>query len=775
MTLPPTIRAGRRAAPLAPILGLAAALAAVGLGGMSPALAAGPLDRAQQAEARGDLKTAQIELRNAVRASPDAGVARAALATVSLDLGDTETAEREARAALERGFDPVAGTALLLRVYLAQGRFVDLLRDFSDPAEPVPQPGVPGGGPGGGLVGGQVAAARALAQIALNQLDAARQSAATARHLAPAAVEPFYAAAGLALAEGNRAAAEAAVDQALAIAPAAPEALIRKGSLVLARGEARAAAELFGQVIAHAPGNVAARLRRAEVLLQLREDTAARQDVEALTRAAALAPGDAAIMARLAAARLVIGDAAGTTTAAEAALQLQPGQAGAREMLAVAAMARGDLAAMVSQLDQMDPAVRRGEVAVVLEGTLHMMRLAFPAARTSFETALRDHPDSISARLGLAREAAQAAAPSEPTLAVAVANILIRVGEAARAVTMLEAEALRGRRGAALPFTRAEAHSAAGQWAEAQAASRAALAEEPDSTPARRQLASLLVRAGDSRTAEAVVHEGLRERPADAPLQQMLVALALQARGLDAALEVADRLAQQVAAQPTSRLLRGDLLANAQRFEESARAYAAASAEAPSSTLAQRQAAAWRAANRPAEAVAALAAWLEREPTDIAALATLAQFDIQAGRLADAERRLASVVAAAPGHIVALNNLAWLLGERGGAEAIGRGRELAERAYFLAPTADTADTLGWILARNGEPGRALPLLRQAVAAPRATPAADPGMTYRLAFTLGATGEREEALRVLGPVLAAAAAFPERADAERLLADLRAGR
>ena len=37
------------------------------------------------------------------------------------------------------------------------------------------------------------------------------------------------------------------------------------------------------------------------------------------------------------------------------------------------------------------------------------------------------------------------------------------------------------------------------------------------------------------------------------------------------------------------------------------------------------------------------------------------------------------------------------------------------------------------------------------------------------------GEREEAIRVLDPALAGGAAFPERAEAEKLLAEMRAGR
>src|SRR5215467_1834378 len=57
---------------------------------------------AEQYAAKGDLKAAEIELRNAVRQSPDNPVIRARLAQIYLDLGDFTSAEREARAARER-------------------------------------------------------------------------------------------------------------------------------------------------------------------------------------------------------------------------------------------------------------------------------------------------------------------------------------------------------------------------------------------------------------------------------------------------------------------------------------------------------------------------------------------------------------------------------------------------------------------------------------------------------------------------------------------------
>jgi tetratricopeptide (TPR) repeat protein len=152
----------------------------------------------------------------------------------------------------------------------------------------------------------------------------------------------------------------------------------------------------------------------------------------------------------------------------------------------------------------------------------------------------------------------------------------------------------------------------------------------------------------------------------------------------------------------------------------------------------------------------------------------LAQLDIQAGRIPQAVQRLTALLQRAPNNAVALNNLAWLISQEANPAALERARELSERAYFLLPSPETADTLGWVLARLGQPQRALPLLRAAVSVSRRDGALDPGGAYRLAFTLRAAGDRAEAQRIIDLIVANGGAFPERPEAERLQAELRAG-
>jgi thioredoxin-like negative regulator of GroEL len=86
----------------------------------------------------------------------------------------------------------------------------------------------------------------------------------------------------------------------------------------------------------------------------------------------------------------------------------------------------------------------------------------------------------------------------------------------------------------------------------------------------------------------------------------------------------------------------------------------------------------------------------------------------------------------------------------------------------LAPDLpQTADTLAWILVRQGEPGLALGLLRQAAAiAP-----GDPTIRYHLAVALNDKGYRDEAKRLLVSVTTDRAAFDDKSAAEKLLAEL----
>src|SRR5260370_30441754 len=86
---------------------------AAGAAAADPKRAESYLGEAAKSLQKNELKTAIIQLRNAVQSDPDNGKARFELGVVQLQLGDLSAAETQLRAALERKYDPDKGAAPL--------------------------------------------------------------------------------------------------------------------------------------------------------------------------------------------------------------------------------------------------------------------------------------------------------------------------------------------------------------------------------------------------------------------------------------------------------------------------------------------------------------------------------------------------------------------------------------------------------------------------------------------------------------------------------------
>src|SRR5580693_1895558 len=85
------------------------------------------IKEAEQYLAQGNLKAAEIELRNAIREAPQDPVLRARLAEVYLQLGDARSAESEARAARERNGKEADYLPVLADALLSQQKFSNLI------------------------------------------------------------------------------------------------------------------------------------------------------------------------------------------------------------------------------------------------------------------------------------------------------------------------------------------------------------------------------------------------------------------------------------------------------------------------------------------------------------------------------------------------------------------------------------------------------------------------------------------------------------------------
>ncbi|MBV9750420.1 MAG: PEP-CTERM system TPR-repeat protein PrsT [Acetobacteraceae bacterium] len=533
--------------------------------------------------------------------------------------------------------------------------------------------------------------------------------------------------------------------------------------------------------------------------------------VQVLQHASDLAPQNAEILTHLASSRLQLGDASGAAGTLERSLQMQPGQADAQRVLVIAAIENGNLDQAQAALDKLRSEVGDTEAVGSLAGTIRLARFDLSGAEQQFRAVVEKFPQSVPAKLNLARalavedkredaegvlEGALKQDPANTAALGALTNLLLQQGQASRAAAAVEAAheaapaneaitaalselyvragdpkkalALLDQVGTTLPppllAARAQAQFAAGDQDGARQTWRDLLTLRPQNVEVRRLLVSALVRAKKFDEARSVVQEGLSLSPGNPVLLATSVAVAQAQGGMPAGLAEADRLRKDPANVPAASLLKGDVLMANRRFGEAAAAYQAEYKQAPSLALALRAADALQASGASAAAAQQLDDWLKRQPDSPDALRLLASLEMSAGQYAEAEPKFLQVLKLRPNDPVALNNLAWSLQEQGKPDALGYAR----RAFLAAPTPDIADTLGWILASHGEAADALPLLRQAA---KAKPQ-DPSVQYHLALALSGTGQKGEAIHLLDALVGRSGSFTDKPKAQALLDQLK---
>jgi putative PEP-CTERM system TPR-repeat lipoprotein len=536
------------------------------------------------------------------------------------------------------------------------------------------------------------------------------------------------------------------------------------------------------------------------------------QAVQMLEQAAALAPDDVGIRTRLAAVRLATGDAAGAVNDLEHSLKIAPTSTAVAEALVAAALASGDIDKAMLALAQVKKQEGDSEAVGNLAGTIKIAQVDLDGASAVLSDTLKRFPQSIQTRINLARvlvlqntpkdaerllnealereptntvalnalipileaegqaqravtvmEAAHAAEPLSPAMTTGLANVLIRTGNTKKALDLVDANLKERDTNTQLLEMRARLQMMLGQPEGARDSYRRILDLEPRNLKARDNLINLLVSANNTDDAKKVIEEGLRALPGNPTLLRAYLQVTLKAQGLDAALAAANRLAADPANHAVGRLLKGGVYSLAGRFTDAIAAYTAEQRSQPSSALALRIAAARSTAGQPDQAAQGLREWLAIEPNDADAAEMLARLDLAARRFSDAEEHLQVVVNKRPNDAIALNNLAWIYQHNNDP----RARSTAQKAYLISPTPPIADTFGWILTMDGNAADGLVLLR--LAAAQAGDA--PSIRYHLAVALKETGQSQDALAVLRPIVQDAANFDEKQDAARLLDEL----
>jgi putative PEP-CTERM system TPR-repeat lipoprotein len=220
----------------------------------------------------GDLRSAEIQLRNAVQRAPDDTASRLQLAELYLLSGNSLAAEAELIVArrLERNSDRVA--KLLAEAMYRNSEYGELLRDL--PA-----------GNRAPETESLVRSFRGLAELAIGNTDSAVTMLQDAERLDPMSIPPKVALARLLLSTQRIDAAEEKVKEALAISPKNSQALAADGLVLAFRGDYPAALARFNEAVVEDPANMQALIDRANFHIGRNDLEAAQRDIQTVKSA----------------------------------------------------------------------------------------------------------------------------------------------------------------------------------------------------------------------------------------------------------------------------------------------------------------------------------------------------------------------------------------------------------------------------------------------------------------------------------------------------------
>lgn len=225
------------------------------------------MDQARQYRARGETRSAIIELKNALQKTPDNARARLLLGEVYLEAGDAVSAEKELRKARSLGMAPAEILPRLGKVMLMQGQFQKLLDDIKpDPASPRQT---------------ELLVLRANAQLGLGDTAQARQLFDEVLAKSPDLADALLGQAKIAAMSRQLDQAAERVDRALAKHPDHIECLRFKGDLLRMQGKEAEALQAYKKILALQPNNTQAHVDSANLLIQGKKLAEARAEIDA--------------------------------------------------------------------------------------------------------------------------------------------------------------------------------------------------------------------------------------------------------------------------------------------------------------------------------------------------------------------------------------------------------------------------------------------------------------------------------------------------------------
>ncbi len=589
-------------------------LAAVMLLAVPPALAdtrTQPTSLVDQGFARfnrGDVRGARIEAMKALKANPSNALARILSARVMLEVGNGVAAQTELEKAAAAGFPRDKTHHLMAHALLLQRQFQRAMNEADSSVVPE-------------QFASYAARMRGRVQVALAQTDRARAEFELAQRITPRDPEALIDLGRFQAMNGEAAAGEALVDQALAIDKTNMKGLLLKGDMVRGRAGLEPSLPFFNQALQVDPNSVEALLERAGTLGDLRREDESRADLKKIQ---GLVPNhplglylEAVLEARAgryAAANALMTRTKGAINSYPPALMLQgmlayqlnnmqqaeaflgkvvaqiPQSELARKLYAAVQLRKGDAA---GTLETLKPLLESGNAdarVYALAGSAHARRGDYKTSQAFLEKAANGAPKEQSLRTQLAMT--RIAQGDDAGAAAMLQNVLKTNGKSLEALMMVSLVNLRQQKYKealatadqivaaypALPVgfnMRGAAQLGMNDSKAAEASFRQALVKKPNFIEARRNLAQLLSTTGRREEAKKQLLQVLTINRNDTTA---MTALADIARAQNNSAERINWLKQATAIAPKNIAPRVSLTQAYVQSGDSARALAEASA-----------------------------------------------------------------------------------------------------------------------------------------------------------------------------------------------------
>ncbi len=673
----------RHASRPALLLALAAALPLGATLAPPPALAQSAssraaFDKALAAYNRGDLRTARVELLNALKEDQNNAAARLLYARVLMARGDGVAAQTEIERAIRAG-------APRNRTHHLMANALFLQRKFNEARDMASRPDIPP------QFAAYAARMRGRANAALNNNAAARADFERAARLAPRNVEVQLDLARYLASQRDVPGAVAAADRALAVQPGHPQALIIKGDFTRATQGLQASLPFFDRALRTDPNNIEALLERAATLGDLGREKDARAD---LAKVKGLAPNhplalylEAVLAARKGdwqAAQGLLAQTRGTLDRYPPAMALSatisyqlgnlgqanetltrlvaqnPDNLGARRMLGMVQLRRGDARAALATLKPLEalPELDAGTLSIL--GSAYAATGDMEAAQRYLERAAQLAPNQpqLGTQLAMTRYAQGDVAAATAGLNAVLARDPNSL-EALVSLATIQLQRQQFKEGESsaeriikaypkLPIgynLRGAARLAQRNLAGAEADFRAALVQKADYADARRNLAQLLVLTNRPDEARREAQALLAQNPKDVRAMMLMADLAGLRNATDERIDWLRRAATEApdAFGPKAALVRTYVETN-QPDRALTEATALVRARPNDTQAMQVLAGAQLAASQPGAAIETLRKLVTANPSDATFRIGLARAQVLANRLDDARATYAEVL-----------------------------------------------------------------------------------------------------------------------------------